>query len=971
MRSLMSGWLVTSRTRPPPSCRPPRPGVEGVPAHQQREARPEVPRGPLDVEEVDSLGGQVVGRQVVAERRRVHHDLLAVGDPQRLAHPLTDLGRLVGLQHVVARVADLEHLGRRAGGVQERCPQQRRRVRRGGDEVVPGPRPPVEAVDLAGREAALLPPLVAHHLVGIAVHRLDDHLAARLGVPLRLVDVDHHVARRRQRLVPLRGALDERDAPLGHRDGVVAHRPVAGQAGAAPTELVVDTQHVAVGDLAVERAEEHAVLRGLLDLGGGAEAVLVALAAYVVGQRLQDVEGEERRPVRRDLHQDPEAVQRLVDLEEGEQVGRRRDREVLLAIVAGGPHRDHVAVGRQRQAVVPPARADQGEGQCVAAVALAGQGARHVEVDAGELRSEVLERQARVDAHGERLVVDGVRRGDRYPVHQLQLAALAPREPPAHGRVVDHAGRLQGVGRRQDGGVLAVDMAQAQPQRPRDHAVRRAVRGRHRQAGEVEPHPPLPAGARGLRDRGQQLPAFGVDVVDHDALGVRGPEHDGGDALRIDHLGERVGGIAADAQHDLALEPANHRTGDAVAGDVGLGHCRRPRHRHLAQPRRPADPRRGDRQLEGPLAVGVRRDLVGGQPGTPAAGSVVAVPVAAEDVEPGLVVPLQLQRDAARAVGGDQVQSDLRRVVGQVDVADEAPSADGEHIAVPDDTHQPADQLQLAVGQQVDVVGQTLGERQVGPDPLRRRVGQVAPGVAAPVLYVVDRGIAPVVGDQLDQHLVRRAHAAHELLTRDPRHQVEDRLAQQHPELRATLGEVAGEERHVERDQLERTDLDRAVLARRTEGLERRSHGLVVSLEVAGRPRALGDRGAVVADPPRHRDVGEHVEGACLCECRRADLLVLVQPALGEAQPGPVPERPAVGLAPRDRVDHRVGEPVEVDAETAPGMGRADPGAGRDPLLALEPVVAAEHEVGTGLRDRLDRGGVGLGRRRRRRSRRR
>ena len=141
--------------------------------------------------------------------------------PEHLAHPLADRRRVVGLQDVVARVADLEDLRGRARRVEERCLQQRRRVRRRRDEVVPVTGAPVEAVDLPGREAALLPPLVAHHLVRVAVHGLDEHLATRLLVPLGLVDVDHHVARRRQRLVPLRRPLDDADAALGHRHGVV------------------------------------------------------------------------------------------------------------------------------------------------------------------------------------------------------------------------------------------------------------------------------------------------------------------------------------------------------------------------------------------------------------------------------------------------------------------------------------------------------------------------------------------------------------------------------------------------------------------------------------------------------------------------------------------------------------------------------------------------------------------------------
>ena len=51
-----------------------------------------------------------------------------------------------------------------------------------------------------------------------------------------------------------------------------------------------------------------------------AQAVLVALPAYVVAERLLDVEGQQGRPVRHDLDQAPEQRVRLLGRQQVEQL---------------------------------------------------------------------------------------------------------------------------------------------------------------------------------------------------------------------------------------------------------------------------------------------------------------------------------------------------------------------------------------------------------------------------------------------------------------------------------------------------------------------------------------------------------------------------------------------------------------------------------------------------------------------------
>ena len=103
--------------------------------------------------------------------------------------------------------------------------------------------------------------------------------------------------------------------------------------------------------------------------------------------------------------------------------------------------------------------------------------------------------------------------------------------------------------------------------------------------------------------------------------------------------------------------------------------------------------------------------------------------------------------------------------------------------------------------------------------------------------------------------------------------------------------------------------------------------GLPAVGEVADRAALLGDRGAVVADPPVVDDVGQHVEGAGH-EGARGRRLVLVADALGPGQAGGVPEGAGEDLVPREDVAEDLG-PVRDPQPRARGRAGASSRAAR------------------------------------------
>ncbi len=138
-------------------------------------------------------------------------------------------------------------------------------------------------------------------------------------------------------------------------------------------------------------------------------------------------------------------------------------------------------------------------------------------------------------------------------------------------------------------------------------------------------------------------------------------------------------------------------------------------------------------------------------------------------------------------------------------------------------------------------------------------------------------------------------------------------------------------------------------------GVERHPLGPPPVAQVGHRRALLGDRRAVLADPPVVDDVGDHVEGAGEVGAggRR---LVLVPHALGPLQPLLAPERRAEQLVPREHVAQDLGVLAGGDARTPLAVQAAHPGRLVEPV-GLPADDRAGDEVGARVGQRVGQRG--------------
>ena len=235
----------------------------------------------LDVEGLLEAEAAAAVAHVVAERRRVEHHPPIRREPE----PRADLGAAriaVGArEHVVARVARLEHLALD----RIRAPEDRRREAVGGEDVLPVDHVAVPVALEAADRVAQVRDVEAELLERRAVPGLQAELIRAALEPVGEVVVGHDEAGARHRLVVLTAVRAQHRRGVGDAAHAVRDHPEVVERQLAADELLVDRARV-VGVLPPAEARvDDGVAQRRLAAGGIRGVAQPALLAHARARR--------------------------------------------------------------------------------------------------------------------------------------------------------------------------------------------------------------------------------------------------------------------------------------------------------------------------------------------------------------------------------------------------------------------------------------------------------------------------------------------------------------------------------------------------------------------------------------------------------------------------------------------------------------------------------------------------------------